>query len=78
MPGSPVTAGYGGEPLLTGSCTIPQLASITERTGLLTEYPEIGCSPDRPECCPYPFADNVYLTECPHDYYTTLGGCCPS
>ncbi|MCJ1284372.1 hypothetical protein MMC26_003703 [Xylographa opegraphella] len=64
--------------LLTGSCTIPQIATYTTTGVGLLEYPWVGCSPESPECCPFVFSQNGPLTVCPTDYFTTSSMCCPS
>jgi len=73
----PVTATFDGKPLMTGSCTVPYFAIVTDTLGATTEYPEIGCSQDRQACCPYDSFANAVITKCPQDYFTTAGGCCP-
>ncbi|KAJ9605609.1 hypothetical protein H2200_010266 [Cladophialophora chaetospira] len=74
----PVTiTSFAGAPLMTGSCTVPHFAIVTDAMGKVTEFPEIGCSPDRPDCCPFPDGLNAYITRCPQDYFTTASACCP-
>ena len=74
----PVTATYAGNALLSGSCTTPYFAMVTDSTGQITEFLEIGCSPNRRGCCPYDSHQNAVITKCPSDYFTTAGACCPS
>ena len=79
LSGAPtITATWGTKALLTGSCTVPGFAAVTENSGIVTEFPEIGCAPGREDCCPFDSQDNGVLTECPEDYFTTSGACCPS
>ena len=56
---------------------MPHFAVVTQQSGLVVEYPEVGCSPERPECCAYPLQGYAYLQMCPKDYFSTAGGCCP-
>ena len=71
------TATFGGN-LLVGVCTVPHLASYTESTGAVLEYPWIGCSNENPGCCPFPLSAEGPLASCPNDYMTTAGACCPT
>ncbi|OAP55810.1 hypothetical protein AYL99_09962 [Fonsecaea erecta] len=76
--GKQITAtAFVGAPLMTGSCTVPYFAIITDATGKVTEYPNIGCSEDRPDCCPYEYGLNAVIPRCPQDYFTTANACCP-
>lgn len=75
--GATTTASFAGAPLLTGTCSNPYFAVVTNSAGVGTEFPAIGCGPDRPECCPFPFGSNARLSRCPQDYFTTSAGCCP-
>ncbi|KIW63443.1 hypothetical protein PV04_10278 [Phialophora macrospora] len=68
---------YAGAPLMTGSCTVPHFAIVTDPVGRVTEFPEVGCSPDRPDCCPFPDGLNAVISRCPQDYFTTANACCP-
>jgi hypothetical protein len=72
------TATFTGQAILTGSCTIPAIASYSPVAGNILEFPWVGCSPESPNCCPFPLADEGPLTVCPTDYFTTDGACCPS
>ncbi|KAH0829613.1 hypothetical protein FOPE_10363 [Fonsecaea pedrosoi] len=76
--GKPITAAsFVGAPLMTGSCTVPYFAIATDAAGRVTEYPNVGCSPDRPDCCAYEYGLNALITRCPQDYFTTASACCP-
>ncbi|KIW14163.1 hypothetical protein PV08_06944 [Exophiala spinifera] len=75
--GKPITATFGGRPLLTGSCAVPFFAMATGFDDSVTEFPEIGCSGRRPECCPFDQGTNAVVTKCPQDYFTTANACCP-
>ncbi|MCJ1313081.1 Mucin-21 [Agyrium rufum] len=79
--GGPV-ANFTGAALLTGSCTIPRIASasanLTGTTGGAVEFPWVGCSAEQPGCCPFNLMQVGPLSICPQDYFTTAGGCCPS
>jgi hypothetical protein len=75
--GATGTATFGGAPLLTGTCSNPYFAVVTNSAGSSWEYPAVGCGPDRQSCCPYPYGSNSKITRCPQDYFTTSGGCCP-
>ncbi|KIX97395.1 uncharacterized protein Z520_06847 [Fonsecaea multimorphosa CBS 102226] len=76
--GKPVTVtAFVGAPLMTGSCTVPYFVITTDAAGMVTEYPNVGCSEDRPECCPYEYGLNAAITRCPQDYFTTASACCP-
>ena len=75
--GGPIAA-FTGEALLTGSCTVAQIASTSLADGSVVEYPWVGCSPELPNCCPYNLHNEGPLTICPTDYSTTSGTCCPS
>ncbi|ETI26817.1 hypothetical protein G647_10262 [Cladophialophora carrionii CBS 160.54] len=68
---------YAGAPLMTGSCTVPHFAVVTDPVGRVTAFPEVGCSPDRPDCCPFPDGLNGAISRCPQDYFTTANACCP-
>ena len=46
------TVPYTGQALLVGTCTIPQYTLLHFPDGGSIEVPLIGCSDDRPECCP--------------------------
>ena len=71
------TATYAGSSLLTGSCTIPLFAQVTERAGDILEFPQVGCALNRGSCCPFDPNQYAGLTKCPADYATTSGACCP-
>ncbi|KIX05173.1 uncharacterized protein Z518_06045 [Rhinocladiella mackenziei CBS 650.93] len=75
--GKPITATFAGRPLMTGSCTIPYFAIVTVANGQMTEFPAVGCSDERADCCPYDQGANAYITKCPRDYFTTASACCP-
>ncbi|OQV08932.1 CFEM domain-containing protein [Cladophialophora immunda] len=76
--GKPITATtFVGAPLMTGSCTVPYFGIITDAAGRVTEYPNVGCSEDRPDCCPFEYGLNAVITRCPQDYFTTASACCP-
>ena len=75
--GTPLTATFGGKPLMTGSCTVPYFALITGPNAMVTEFPAIGCSDERKDCCPFDQGQNAVITRCPQDYFTTASGCCP-
>ena len=74
----PVTAIFNGAALLTGSCSVPYFAQVTDSMGVITEYPEIGCTHNQEGCCPFDSHENAVLSKCPSDYFTTSGACCPS
>ena len=69
---------YDGKSLLTGSCTIPHIASYSMSNGGPFEYPWIGCSNKDPGCCPFDPASAGPVSICPQDYSTVSGACCPS
>ncbi|KAL2040830.1 hypothetical protein N7G274_006288 [Stereocaulon virgatum] len=71
-------ATYSGGKLLTGSCSEPQLASMTLPAGRVLEYPWLGCSEVNLGCCPFNPNSGGPLSVCPADYVTTSGACCPS
>ena len=71
-------ATFTGGRLLTGSCSLPQFASMTLPASGLLEYPWVGCSDDDPGCCPFPIQNGGKLSVCPADYVTTSDACCPS
>lgn len=68
--------------LMTGSCALPTFADVVNNAGVVLRYPQIGCGPDRQNCCPFAFQDSVLLTTCPPDYSRVTRGtytaCCPS
>jgi len=72
-----VTADFAGRPLMTGSCNVPYFAVATGAQGIAIQYPIIGCSDGRQDCCPFDPSSNAVLTRCPQDHFTTAGGCCP-
>ena len=75
----PFTATFNGRSsLLTGSCTSISFAMATDSMGMITEFPQIGCSDELEGCCPFDVHQNAVLTQCPADYFTTAGACCPS
>ena len=43
---------YTGQAILTGTCNIPQYTGLALQNGAVVEVPLVGCSDDRPECCP--------------------------
>lgn len=71
------TATFGGAPLLTGTCSNPYFAIVTDTAGQAYEFPQVGCGPDRSTCCPFGYGSNAKISRCPQDYFTTSGGCCP-
>ncbi|EHY60837.1 hypothetical protein ABEF95_013740 [Exophiala dermatitidis] len=77
--GKTPTATFAGRPLMTGSCTVPYFAIVTNNlnAAMVTEFPAIGCSDERADCCPFDPNLNQALTRCPQDYFTTANGCCP-
>ena len=78
LPASPPVAQFTGGPLLEGSCTNPQFASVTVAGGDTLEYPWLGCSYKNPGCCPFDIHIGGFLSVCPDDYATTGRACCPS
>lgn len=46
------TTPYTGQAILTGTCNIPQYTGLSLQNGAVIEVPLVGCSDDRPECCP--------------------------
>lgn len=78
--GAPITAAFNGKSsILTGSCTHISFALATDSMAMVTEFAQMGCSEEMPGCCPgFEPADNAVLTQCPADYFTTAGACCPS
>ncbi|EXJ81875.1 hypothetical protein A1O1_07940 [Capronia coronata CBS 617.96] len=77
MGGRTSTATFAGRPLMTGSCTVPYFAVVAGGNAMVTEFPAIGCSNERVDCCPFNQGVNAGLTRCPQDYFTTANGCCP-
>ncbi|EXJ70798.1 uncharacterized protein A1O5_05788 [Cladophialophora psammophila CBS 110553] len=76
--GKPITATtFVGAPLMTGSCTVPYFAIVTDAAGGVTEFLNVGCSENRPDCCPYEYGLHAVITRCPQDYFTTASACCP-
>ncbi|KAK4941385.1 hypothetical protein LTR10_018654 [Elasticomyces elasticus] len=73
----PATAAFSGRPLMTGSCTVPYFAMVTGSNNVATEFPVVGCSDGRSDCCPNQEETNAEITECPSDYFTTSSACCP-
>ena len=71
-------ASFTGENLLTGSCSLPQFASMTLPAGGVLEYSWLGCSVEDPSCCPFIIQNGGKLSVCPADYVTTSSACCPS
>ncbi len=71
-------ATFTGNPLLTGTCTMPQVAAITLDAGNVLEYPWMGCSKEAPDCCPFDVSIGGRLSVCPHDYFATSNACCPT
>ena len=71
-------ATFTGGRLLTGSCSVPQFASMTLPASGLLEYPWVGCSDEDPGCCPFPIQNGGKLSVCPADHVTTSDACCPS
>ncbi|KAL1841851.1 hypothetical protein VTJ49DRAFT_6528 [Mycothermus thermophilus] len=75
--------------LLRGECATAHFTLIG--SGQTSSYvPFIGCDAARPYCCPWEAsvpigvwpqpkdADQAIVKECPGDYYSTLGICCPN
>ena len=71
-------APFTGKPLLTGTCTVPQVATTTLNAGEILEYPWVGCSGEATDCCPFDIKVGGRLSVCPHDYFTTSNACCPT
>lgn len=71
-------ATFTGNPLMTGTCTVPQVAMTTLSAGEILEYPWLGCSEEDPGCCPFNINVGGRLSVCPRDYFTTGNACCPS
>ncbi len=71
-------ATFTGMPLLTGTCTIPQLATTTLNAGITLDYLWMGCSEEAADCCPFDIKVGGRLSVCPHDYITTSNACCPT
>ncbi|KIX99785.1 uncharacterized protein Z520_04421 [Fonsecaea multimorphosa CBS 102226] len=46
------TVPYTGQALLVGTCNIARFTLLTFPNGDTVEVPLVGCSDDRPECCP--------------------------
>lgn len=46
------TTPYTGQAILVGTCNIPQYTGLALQDGAVIEVPLVGCSDDRPECCP--------------------------
>jgi hypothetical protein len=46
------TTPYTGQDMLVGSCRTPQYTALALHGGAVLEVPLVGCSDDRPECCP--------------------------
>ncbi|KEF60812.1 uncharacterized protein A1O9_02374 [Exophiala aquamarina CBS 119918] len=46
------TREFTGQGLLVGTCALPQFTILTFPDGGSIEVPLIGCSDDRPDCCP--------------------------
>jgi hypothetical protein len=46
------TSSYTGQAILVGTCNIPQYTGLALQDGAVIEVPLVGCSDDRPECCP--------------------------
>lgn len=75
---SPSLASFEGRPLLTGSCSQPYFAQVTDPFGEVTRFPAVGCSNKYANCCPFDFRQNAVISRCPQDYFTTNQACCPS
>lgn len=73
----PTTVSFSQRPLLISSCTVPNFAMVTNAANESYLYPEVGCSNEREDCCPYNAHEFAILPECPVDYFTTENGCCP-
>ena len=65
-------------PLLTGTCTIPYIATALTPQNSILNVPWIGCSNQHPDCCPWHIDLQGPLKACPPDYTTISGACCPS
>lgn len=72
-----VTATFAGSSLLTGTCSLPMFAEVTDTAQSVTQFPQVGCAENRGDCCPFDPNEYAALTKCPADYTTTAGGCCP-
>jgi hypothetical protein len=46
------TTPYTGQDMLVGDCRTPQYTALALKGGAVLEVPLVGCSDDRPECCP--------------------------
>ena len=75
---APTVATFDGRPLLTGACSQPFFAQVTDLFGDITQFPAVGCSNKYSTCCPFEFRQNAVITKCPQDYTTTAEACCPS
>jgi len=81
----PTTVSFLQRSVLTGSCTVPNFAIVTNAvnsssgTAMVDTflYAEVGCSNLRGDCCPFPSHEFAIMPECPLDYFTTANGCCP-
>lgn len=71
-------AQFTGGPVLTGSCTVPQIESYSISNVGILEYPWVGCSNQNPGCCAFSPSQPGPINICPSDYFTTNGACCPS
>lgn len=71
------TAKFAGSSLLTGTCSVPLFAQVTNSVGSTIQFPQVGCAFNRADCCPFEPELYVGITKCPTDYTTTAGACCP-
>jgi hypothetical protein len=81
----PSTVSFLQRSVLTGSCTMPNFAIVTNTANSSSGtsvvdtflFAEVGCSNLRGDCCPFPSHEFAIMPECPLDYFTTADGCCP-
>lgn len=88
------TTPYTGQAMLVGACAIAQYTALPFPDGSQVEVPLVGCSDDRPECCPsldlpngssaqttlnvVSLLNEAPLTICPSDFVDLDPVCCPS
>jgi hypothetical protein len=56
------TVAYTGQPILVGTCTIPQYTAILLPDGSYLAAPIVGCNENHPQCCPSLAAGTVTPT----------------